>query len=304
MIKYCIKEVPYMIHLIKNNNLIYGMSSKNQPVLEVESGSTIVFETCDCFENQICSQDQPIEKLDWDRINPATGPLYIKGAELGDTLKIEILKIDMNDYGVMAAIPGSGVFGDSISKSKIKILPIENGRAIFNDSIYIPCKPMIGVIGVAPKEEPIPNGEPGSHGGNMDNNKIAEGSTLYLPVFHTGALLSIGDLHAAMGDGEIMVTGIEIAGRVTVKVDLLKEHEIRNPILEYNDKVYTIASHEDLYQAVKISAEDMLYRVMRKLKIDVNEAGMLLSAIGNTEICQVVDPKMTARFSMPKWVFK
>ncbi|MDD4835220.1 MAG: acetamidase/formamidase family protein, partial [Lutispora sp.] len=217
---------------------------------------------------------------------------------------IEILKIDMNDYGVMAAIPGSGIFGDSITKSRIKILPIKNDRAIFSDSIYIPCKPMIGVIGVSPKEEPIPNGEPGSHGGNMDNNKIVEGSTLYLPVFHSGALLAMGDLHAAMGDGEVMVTGVEIAGRVTVKVDLLKEHEIRNPILEYGDKVYTIASHEDLYQAVKISAEDMLYRVMRKLHMDINEAGMLLSAIGNTEICQVVDPKMTARFSMPKWVFK
>ena len=288
---------------IRNNSVVYSMSSKNQPVLEVESGSTVVFETCDCFENQICNQDQPIEKLDWNRINPATGPLYIKGAELGDTIKIDILNIDVNDYGIMAAIPGSGIFGDSITKSKVKILPIKNGRAIFNDSIYIPCEPMIGVIGVAPKEDSVPNGEPGSHGGNMDNNKIVEGSTLYLPVFHSGALLSMGDLHAAMGDGEVMVTGIEVGGKVTVKVDLLKNYEIRNPILEYKDKVYTIASHEDLFMAVKISAEDMLYRVMRKLRIDINEAGMLLSAIGDTEICQVVDPKMTARFSMPKWIF-
>lgn len=293
-----------MTNLIKSDRLIYSMSSENKPALEVDPGSTVVFETCDCFQNQISSSEQPIEKLDWEKINPATGPLYVKGAEKGDTLRIEILKIDINDYGVMAAIPGGGIFGGNIGESSIKILPIIEGKAIFNDSIYIPCKPMIGVIGVAPEGESVTNGEPGSHGGNMDNNKIVEGCTLYLPVFHTGALLSMGDLHAAMGDGEVMVTGIEIAGKVKVKIDLLKNHEIRNPILEYEDKVYTIASHEDLLQAVKISAEDMLYRVIRKLHMDINEAGMLLSAIGNTEICQVVDPKMTARFSMPKWVFK
>lgn len=293
-----------MTNLIKSDRLIYSMSSENKPALEVDPGSTVVFETCDCFQNQISSSEQPIEKLDWEKINPATGPLYVKGAEKGDTLRIEILKIDISDYGVMAAIPGGGIFGGNIGESSIKILPIIEGKAIFNDSIYIPCKPMIGVIGVAPDEAAIPNGEPGSHGGNMDNSKIAEGAVLYLPVFHAGGLLAMGDLHAAMGDGEIMVTGIEIAGKVKVKIDLLKNHEIRNPILEYEDKVYTIASHEDLFQAVKISAEDMLYRVIRKLHMDINEAGMLLSAIGNTEICQVVDPKMTARFSMPKWVFK
>ena len=293
-----------MTNLIKSDRLIYSMSSENKPALEVEPGSIVVFETCDCFQNQISSSEQPIEKLDWEKINPATGPLYVKGAEKGDTLRIEILKIDINDYGVMAAIPGAGIFGGNIGESSIKILPIIEGKAIFNDSIYIPCKPMIGVIGVAPGEDAIPNGEPGSHGGNMDNSKIAEGAVLYLPVFHAGALLAMGDLHAAMGDGEVKVTGIEIAGKVKVKIDLLKNHEIRNPILEYEDKVYTIASHEDLFQAVKTSAEDMLYRVIRKLHMDINEAGMLLSAIGNTEICQVVDPKMTARFSMPKWVFK
>ncbi|MCQ1530663.1 acetamidase/formamidase family protein [Lutispora saccharofermentans] len=293
-----------MTNLIKSDRLIYSMSSENKPALEVDPGSTVVFETCDCFQNQISSSEQPIEKLDWEKINPATGPLYVKGAEKGDTLRIEILKIDINDYGVMAAIPGGGIFGGNIGESSIKILPIIEGKAIFNDSIYIPCKPMIGVIGVVPDGDAIPNGEPGSHGGNMDNSKIAEGAVLYLPVFHAGALLAMGDLHAAMGDGEVMVTGIEIAGKVKVKIDLLKNHEIRNPILEYEDKVYTIASHEDLLQAVKISAEDMLYRVIRKLHMDINEAGMLLSAIGNTEICQVVDPKMTARFSMPKWVFK
>lgn len=134
----------------------------------------------------------------------------------------------------------------------------------------------------------------------MDNNKIVESSVLYLPVFHPGALLSMGDLHAVMGDGEVMVTGVEIGGRVTVIVEVIKGHKINNPILECADRIYTIASKEDLYHAVKASAEDMLNLVMKKLGMGINEAGMLLSAAGNTEICQIVDPKMTARFSIPK----
>ncbi|SHJ07557.1 acetamidase/formamidase family protein [Lutispora thermophila] len=285
---------------ITRDKLIYAMSGENKPVLEVESGAIVIFETCDCFENQISSCDQSIEKLDWNRINPATGPLYVKGAEPGDILKVAIEKIEINDYGVMAAIPGAGIFGENVDSSSIKVIPIKDGRAVFNDDIHIPCKPMIGVIGVAPVDGAIPNGEPGAHGGNMDNNKIVEGSVLYLPVFHPGALLSIGDLHAVMGDGEVMVTGVEIGGRVTVKVEVIKGHKINNPVLEYEDRIYTIASKEDLYQAVKTSAEDMLHLVMNKLGMGVNEAGMLLSAAGNTEICQIVDPKMTARFSIPK----
>jgi len=289
-----------MEKIITRDKLVYTMSRENKPVLEVESGATVIFETCDCFENQISSCDQSIEKLDWSRINPATGPLCVKGAEPGDVLKVAIEKIEINDYGVMAAIPGAGIFGENIESSSIKIIPIKDGKAVFNDNIHIPCKPMIGVIGVAPEEGAIPNGEPGAHGGNMDNNKIVEGSVLYLPVFHPGALLSMGDLHAVMGDGEVMVTGVEIGGRVTVKVDIIKGRKLNNPILEYEDRIYTIASKEDLYQAVKTSAEDMLHLVMNKLGMGINEAGMLLSAVGDTEICQIVDPKMTARFSIPK----
>lgn len=289
-----------MEKIITRDKLVYTMSRENKPVLEVESGATVIFETCDCFENQISSCDQSIEKLDWSRINPATGPLYVKGAEPEDVLKVAIEKIEINDYGVMAAIPGAGIFGENIESSSIKIIPIKDGKAVFNDNIHIPCKPMIGVIGVAPEEGAIPNGEPGAHGGNMDNNKIVEGSVLYLPVFHPGALLSMGDLHAVMGDGEVMVTGVEIGGRVTVKVDIIKGRKLNNPILEYEDRIYTIASKEDLYQAVKTSAEDMLHLVMNKLGMGINEAGMLLSAVGDTEICQIVDPKMTARFSIPK----
>jgi len=134
----------------------------------------------------------------------------------------------------------------------------------------------------------------------MDNKKIVKGTTLYFPVFVEGGLLAIGDLHAAMGDGEIMVSGVEICGNVQVKVDVIKNYKINNPMLEDKENYYTIASHEDLLTAVKMATKDMQQLVMHQLDLSFNEAGMLLSAAGNVEICQVVDPLLTIRFALSK----
>ncbi|MCC5912527.1 MAG: acetamidase/formamidase family protein [Clostridiaceae bacterium] len=288
------------MYKVSKDQCIYSMNAKQETVLKVSTGSTVEFETYDCFENQITDHTQSIDNLDWSRINPATGPLYVEGAEEGDTLKIEILKIDVGEKGVMGAIPGVGVMGDKVENPEMKIVPIKDNKVIFNDDIHLPLEPMIGVIGVAPKHEDISCGTPGHHGGNMDNKKIREGATLYLPIFTEGALLSIGDLHAVMGDGEVMVSGVEVCGRVQVKVEVIKGISIENPLLEDKENIYTIASDEDLFTATKMATEDMQKIVMKQLNISFNEAGMLLSAAGNVEICQIVDPLLTVRFAMPK----
>ena len=163
---------------------------------------------------------------------------------------------------------------------------------------------MIGVIGVAPKNGPVPCGTPGPHGGNMDNQMIRKGATLYLQVNCEGALLCIGDLHAAMGDGEIMVTGVETGGKVRVAVDVLKNQELCHPFLEDAESWYTIASHENLLEAVRQAAGDMTERISKVYRMPFNEAGMLMSAVGNAQVCQVVDPLMTVRFEVPKSVVK
>mgnify|MGYP003377016366 CR=1 FL=1 len=159
---------------------------------------------------------------------------------------------------------------------------------------------MIGVIGVAPAGEKIPTGTPGHHGGNMDNNKITAGTVLYLPVFQPGALLAMGDLHACMGDGEICETGVEIAGTVTVTVEVLKNLTLPNPMLETKDTIYAIASELELKDAVKTAGDNMVDFVMKKTGLALDQANMLMSAVGNTEICQLVDPLITSRFGMPR----
>ena len=205
----------------------------------------------------------------------------------------------------MAAIPGNGVLGELVKENALKHIRVRDGIAEFSPGIRIPCSPMIGVIGVAPAgEEAIPCGEPGSHGGNMDNTRIGAGTVLYLPVFQEGALLAMGDVHACMGDGEIMVTGLEIPAEVDVQVEVLKGVSIRNPMLETEEACYTIASDEDLEKAVFSAVYDMTQVVMRQLNMPLEEAGMLLSAMGNLQFCQVVDPKRTVRMEMKRSVLR
>ncbi len=289
---------------INKDQHIFEMNKNHPPALKVKSGSVVTFETYDCFQNQITKEEQSMEALNWEHINPATGPLFIEEAEPGDVLKIEIQRIEVNSYGVLAAIPEAGLMGEKVQKSTFKLLPIKEDKVIFNENIELPLEPMIGVIGVAPENDGVPCGTPGAHGGNMDNKKIREGTTLFLPVFQKGALLSMGDLHGAMGDGEIMVSGVEVGGEVSVRVEILKAKAINNPILEDSEYFYTIASHKELLGAVKEATEDMHKLVMKELDLSFNEAGMILSAAGNAEICQVVDPLVTARFGFPKHLMK
>ena len=288
---------------IAREHCIHKMSKDNPPVAVVDSGSVIEFSMYDAFRNQVTSEEQGIASLNWDVLNPATGPVYVNDAQVGDILKVTIKSIEVDSTGVMAVIPGAGLLGDKITAPEVKMIPIEDGLAKFNE-ISIPVQPMIGVIGVAPAGEPIPTGTPDSHGGNMDNKLITAGTTLYFPVFVDGALLAMGDLHAVMGDGEIIVTGVEIAGVVTVWVEVIKGHSISNPIHETPTHFYTIGSALDLLDAVKIATEEMHAIVMRQLNLPFNEAGMLLSLVGDAQIAQVVDPLLTARFGVSKEYLK
>ena len=284
---------------------VYAMWGKNRPGWKVKSGSELTFVTRDCFDNQLLEDDARLEGLDWDAINPATGPVWIEGALPGDVLKVTIREIRVAELGTMAAIPGNGVLGELVKENALKHIRVRDGIAEFSPGIRIPCSPMIGVIGVAPAgEEAIPCGEPGSHGGNMDNTRIGAGTVLYLPVFQEGALLAMGDVHACMGDGEIMVTGLEIPAEVDVQVEVLKGVSIRNPMLETEEACYTIASDEDLEKAVFSAVYDMTQVVMRQLNMSLEEAGMLLSAMGNLQFCQVVDPKRTVRMEMKRSVLR
>ncbi|MGG4439901.1 acetamidase/formamidase family protein [Brevibacillus fortis] len=287
------------MYRVKKQDVVYTMSPENQPVLKVEAGSIVTFETCDCFEDQIQSADTVFQALDWNRINPASGPIYIEETEPGDILVVHIQKIEIKNQGVMVTGPDLGVMGFDLQENVIKMIPIQDGKAVLSDKLEVPINPMIGVIGTAPAKEAISCGTPGDHGGNMDCKQMRAGTTLLLPVNVPGALFALGDLHAAMADGEVAVCGVEIAGEVTVKLDVIKGKQWPLPMAVNQEHLITIASEKELDKAADRAVINMVQFLHEELGVEKAESTFLLSAAGDLRICQVVDPLKTARMELP-----
>ncbi|MCL2497056.1 MAG: acetamidase/formamidase family protein [Symbiobacteriaceae bacterium] len=284
---------------VTKDKYVYQFNSEATPVLQVEPGELVLLETQDALGGQIVDENSSLAAIDWNAVNPATGPVYINGAAPGDTLKVIIHEITVAPQGAVMALNGSGFFGTRIEGSHFKLARIGKTHAQVGDISY-PLNIMIGVMGVAPAGAPSNTGTPGSHGGNMDNRKIQAGTTLYLPVYHPGALFAVGDLHAVMADGEVSVTGIEVAGEITLSFELLKGVTLANPIGEDATHLYFIASGATLDEAAALALNDAAAFLQERLNFTLQDAAMLLSLCGNLEVCQIVDPLLTMRVAVAK----
>jgi len=272
-----------------------------RPIERVKPGEVFKVETNDCFFRQIEKEDQLVTEVDFSRINPATGPIYIEGAQSGDILKVKILEIKLPEKGVIVTVPGEGILGDIVKEARTNIVEIKNGFCYLK-GVKIPANPMIGVIGVAPSEEEgeYPTGSPWKHGGNMDTKDVTESSTLYFRVSQEGALLALGDCHAVMGDGEVCVAGCEINSEVMLKVDVIKSKEINWPIVETNDSMMIVVSGKNLEEASKEATRTAVEYLMKGLNLSWDDAYMLASLVVDLKISQLVDPNKTVRAVIPK----
>lgn len=284
---------------------VYDRLDKNIPPSAIcESGETVIFETRDCYDDSVTSEERPLGDREDALGNPATGPLYINGADEGDVLKVEILDISLHSRGVMCASFSWGIFAGRLPEAKAVMYEIEGDKIRFDDTLLLDCCPMIGVIGTAPAGEGIATSVPDVHGGNMDCRKIGAGTVLYLPVAVPGALLSMGDLHALMGDGEVFGCGLEIAGTVTVRVSVLKENPIPTPFLITRDAVITIQSAATVFEAGKTAARLMEEFVRRVTGLEKVKSEMLMSLVSHMSVCQIVNPLMTARVEFPRSILE
>jgi amidase len=291
-----------MIRLGKES-ATYTFSAEHPPAVRVRPGETLVLETLDALDDQIHSDADPADKVDLDHVNAATGPVYVEGARPGDTLVAEILDIRPWDWGAALIIPGFGFLQDIIPGPYTRVFRLaEDGRMPFGDRVRFPVKPMIGTIGVAPLE-PITTLSSGPHGGNLDTTDIRIGTTVYLPVLVEGALFGVGDVHAAMGDGEVCGTGIECGADVTVRLDLRRDLPIERPRLETAAEIMTVASAEGLEQAIRLALGDMIGWLGRDRGLSEEEAYVLISIAGDVRIGQIVDPAVTVRVAVPKEIF-
>lgn len=285
------------------------------PAAYCESGETVVFETKDCYDDNDITEENPYGSHPDGLQNPATGPLYVCGAQPGDILKVDILNIELREYGIMRTSVTDGAFHHLYQEKTARIFPFEQAgdgyRIRFDDKLTLDCDIMIGVIGTAPEGGGVLTITPGKHGGNMDCRKIGIGTTLYLPVNTPGALLAIGDLHALMGDGEMMICGLETGGKVTVRVTVLKEDSktfscLRDalPLLDAGDRLMTIQSAETLDEAARLAACRMQALMAQITGLDDVNAGMLMSLKGDLIICQIVNPLKTVRCEFPKAILE
>lgn len=287
-----------MIRVTKDK-ACYSMSSANEPVLEVKQNELFCVETEDCYSGNLKSPRDQFTKEMWETVNPATGPIYISGADPNGTLRVEIVEIKTRDYAVMCVEHGAGALGQLIEKIETTILPIENNRLILNETLAIPIQPMIGVIGTAPAGKPVLNGTPGEHGGNMDCKLITAGSAVYLPVNTKGALLALGDLHAVMGDGEVCICGAEVSGEVILKATRV-DFNIPTPCVETESHFHFIGSALTLDDCERIVLKKAHTFLTKVEKMASNDAARIMSLLCDLCVCQVVDPLKTMRFSVPK----
>ena len=284
-----------------------------EPALEVEDGDVVELHVPDASRDQIGEHAvvADLESIDFDLMNPVAGPVFVRGAQPGDVLEIEVLEVRTRGWGWTAIVPGFGLLADDFEEPWLRISRIEGGRVLFGDRFELPCRPFPGTIGVAP-ESPGPHSviPPSRFGGNIDVRHLTAGATLFLPVGVEGALFSAGDGHAAQGDGEVcgsaIETGMEIALRLGVRRDLrVAAPQLVAPSLApaAEGPVHvTTGVAEDLQEAARGAARAMIER-LSGLGLDAEEAYALLSVAGDLRIHEIVNaPQWVVGMALPQAV--
>jgi amidase len=291
-------------HFLSSDQVIWSFGPDLQPALEVEPGDTVTFQTNDCFSGQIRSEEDLVTEIDLSRINGATGPVAVRGAEPGDSLIAEILDVRPIDWGVATLIPGFGQLIEAVQSPVTRIFDVRDGEIRMNDRVRFPAKPMVGVVGVATDGEEISNGLAGRHGGNLDDHFHGKGATIYFPVRQPGAMFAVGDMHASMGDGEICFTGVEIAGEVDIRFDLLKGKQATWPVTELADSWLPHATSDAYDDAVKLVAEEAARLLVDEHGFTMEDAFIFLSVACDVGVAQACKPApgfgTIARFTIPK----
>ena len=274
------------------------------PVAHIAPGDTITVELQNASGGQLRADSTAADlgTLEFSGLNPVTGPIFVEGAQPGDALVVEILDLEVDMWGWTANIPGFGLLADRFTDAVYRTSRVANGSIDVFTGMRIPSVPMIGTIGVAPAEagafSVIP---PTRNGGNMDIRHVGAGATLYLPVAVPGALLSLGDAHAAQGDGEVCGTAIETMAAATLRVSLDRGRWLPAPMVLTSERSQrtgrafaTTGIGPDLLTAARDATNAMIAEIARRTTLSDIDAYLLASVAGDLKISEVVD--------VPNWV--
>lgn len=308
----------YTIH---NHQHHFGWDNSLVPVETISPGSTIEFRCVDSSAGQLTSDStvKDVETLDFGKINPVNGPIYVDGAEPGDALKITIDSFKPSGFGWTANIPGFGLLADQFTDPALtlwKYDPNTMEPALFGKHGRVPLKPFAGTIGNAPAEPGLHSIVPPRNvGGNLDIRDLSAGTTLYLPVEVAGAMLSVGDTHAAQGDGEVCGTAIESPMDAVMTIDLVKNARLKmprfttsGPVTRHLDaKGYEVTTGvgPDLMTGARDAVMSMVDLLCRSQSLSAVDAYMLVSTCGDLRVSEIVDaPNWIVSFYFPRCVFE
>lgn len=294
-----------------------------KPVLRIASGDRVSLETMiagglarlrmlGVADTDIPAQLRAVEQAITDRgpgAHPMTGPIFVEGAEPGDTLEVRFLSIGfLHPFGINAFAPGGGTIPEDFPYAGLKLFRWAPGAAsvTFGPGVTLPLAPFFGSVGVAPPPLAgrLSSRAPGWHGGNFDNRDLVAGSTLYLPVHVPGALLSIGDGHAMQGHGEVTGTALETSLTGQVEVRLHKGRRLKWPRAETPTAYISMGLHEDLDEASKLAVREMVEFLVAEKKLSRDDAYMLCSLAVDLHVTQTVDATKGIHASLAKSVFR
>jgi acetamidase/formamidase len=288
------------------------------PIATVPSGSTVTFDCLDASGGQLTASStiDDLARLDFDRVDQVNGPIAVDGAEPGDSLQVELLDFRPADWGWTASIPGFGLLADEFPDPALRItrLPGVGERAEFLPGIRVPVIPFCGEVGVAPIDGPRSTIPPDAHGGNMDTRHLTAGATLFLPVFHDGARLSIGDGHAAQGDGEVCGTAIETPMQATLRLTVRKDLHVSAPEFltaagpaaerPVGRRYATDGVGPDLLAAARDAVRRMIDWLGREHGLAAIDAYLLCSVAVDLRISEIVDmPNVIVTAHCPLSIF-
>ncbi len=289
---------------LSSDRVVYSFSPQHPPALVIKSGDIVEVETRDAYDRQF-RENPDIERYLRERgsraTNPATGPIFVEDVIPGDGLDVMIEKIDLGPTGYVAAVPGIGVLGDTNIVPRISHFQVRHDGLWYEGRLRLPLRPMVGVIGVAPASGSIPCLQLGYHGGNLDFNDVAEGTTFHFPVSAQGGLLAIGDVHASMGFCEVH-SGVNIDATVRLRIERVPSAGWEKPWFETAQEVMTFGVEDQLDDAIREATLGMVTLLQQRLRVSYTEAIILAGAQVDIRLGQAAKfgVKVSAYAAFPK----
>jgi amidase len=281
----------------------YVFNPYREPVGRVRPGERVTIHTDDAFESRITKkEDLPSRALATAKfLNPQTGPIFVEGAEPGDTLAVHIESIEpTRDFAVSVLIPYfGGLTSTNLTRTLQEPLPervwiwdlVDGGDNLLNEElgVKLPWEPFLGTLAVAPDLEAITALAPGPFGGNMDVPDVKPGNTVYLPIWNSGALVYTGDCHARQGQGELCGVAMEITSKVTVVFEVIKDKAIEWPRIESEEAIMVVGSARPMEDAARIANTELILWLEQEYGYDRWDAYQLLTQAGGLYVGNMVD---------------